>query len=164
MRNHFILFSRYNLWANRTLYAAVATLPPEAITCDRQGFFGSILGTLNHLLVGDRAWLARMRGEDYSWFRSLDQILHAEFEGLRHEREATDLRILATVPDLPLEGELAYVNSQGQPTRAPWTVVLGHVFNHQTHHRGQVHGMLSQAGVKPPPLDLLYFPRDRFQP
>lgn len=164
MRNHFILFSRYNLWANRTLYAAIATLPPEAIACDRQGFFGSILGALNHLLVGDRVWLARMLSEDYSWFHSLDQMLHTDFETLRQAREALDQHILATVPTLPLEGDLAYVNSRGEPSRAPWTIILGHVFNHQTHHRGQVHGMLSQAGIVPPPLDLLYFPRDSFLP
>ena len=164
MRDHFILFGRYNLWANRTLYAAVATLPPEAIARDRQGFFGSILGALNHLLVADRVWLARMAREDYGWFRSLDQILHSDFEDLRQERDATDHRILAAMSQVPLDGELAYVNSRGESVRAPWTVVLGHIFNHQTHHRGQVHGMLSQAGISPPPLDLLYFPRDSFQP
>ena len=164
MRDHFQLFSRYNLWANRTLYDAVAALPAEEIARDRRGFFGSILGTLNHVLLGDRVWFARMMGEEYGWFQSLDQILFAEFDVLRQEREATDRQIVATVAKLPLDGDLAYRNSRGESMRVPRTVVLGHVFNHQTHHRGQVHGMLSQAGYAPPPLDLIYFPRDHFQP
>ena len=163
MHNHFIFFSRYNLWANRTLYAAVSVFSAEEIARDRNGFFGSILGTLNHLIVGDRVWLARMTKQDYSWFKSLDQILFSDFDQLRAEREVTDRQFLETIPTLPVVGELAYTNSQGTPTIAPWNIVLGHVFNHQTHHRGQVHGMLSQAGLNPPPLDVLYFPRDSFK-
>jgi len=161
MRDHFDLFARYNHWANQTLYSAVATLPPEEIGRDRNGFFRSILGTLNHILVGDRIWLARMRGEEYGWFRSLDQTLHSDFIELREARETTDRCILDLVPALPLAGDLAYANSRGEPCSVPRSLVLGHFFNHQTHHRGQVHGMLSQAGANPPALDLLYFPRDR---
>ncbi len=164
MREHFILFSRYNFWANRTLYGALTALPPEEIARDRRGFFGSILGTLNHLLVGDRLWLARMAGEDSGWFTSLDQILFADFDTLRREREISDRKILDLVPALPVDGDLTYRDSRGRPRQAPWPVVLGHLFNHQTHHRGQVHGMLSHAGYAPPPLDLIYFPRNDFQP
>lgn len=71
MRDHFILLSRYNLWANRTLYDAVAILPAEEIRRDRKAFFGSIPGALNRLPVCDRVWLARMRGESYGWFHPL---------------------------------------------------------------------------------------------
>ena len=164
MRDHFVLFSHYNLWANRLLYTAVGALPAEEIVRDRQGFFRSILGTLNHGLLADRLWLARMRKEDHDWFLTLDQILYTDFTELRTAREETDRAILEAIPDLPLRGELAYTNAKGESARAPWTVILGHIFNHQTHHRGQVHGMLSQAGHHPPQLDLLYFPRDSFHP
>ena len=164
MRAYFTLLSRYNNWANQTLYAAIGTLPPEEIARDRRGFFRSISGALNHVLLADKVWLARMLGVEYGWFKSLDQILFDDFEELRREREATDHAILAAIPQLPLTGELSYVNSRREPTVAPWTVVLGHFFNHQTHHRGQAHDMLTQAGGKAPPLDILYFPRDSFQP
>lgn len=163
MNDYFGFLARYNLWANRTLYGAVATLPDEEIARDRNGFFKSILGTLNHVLVGDRVWLARLLGEEYGWFRSLDQILFTDFAQLRRERENADRRIVAEVARLSLSGDLYYINSQGVAVCAPKTVVLGHIFNHQTHHRGQVHGMLSVAGIAPPSLDITYFPRDSFQ-
>lgn len=158
MREYFSLLSRYNRWANETLYAAVATLAPEEIARDRQGFFGSIVGTLNHILLADRIWVARMLGDDYGWFKSLDQILHDEFPVLRQVRADMDLRIIHVMGYLPLDGELDYVTSKGEAKSVPRPLVLGHVFNHQTHHRGQVHGMLSQIGITPPALDLIYFP------
>lgn len=164
MRAYFTLLSRYNNWANRTLYEAVGTLPPEEIVRDRRGFFRSISGALNHVLLADRVWLARMQGAEYGWFKSLDQVLYPDFRELRQEREATDRAILAAIPQMPLTGDLSYVNSKGEAAIAPWTVVLGHVFNHQTHHRGQAHDMLTQAGGVAPQLDILYFPRDSFQP
>jgi uncharacterized damage-inducible protein DinB len=104
-----------------------------------------------------------MTKQEYGWFKSLTQTLFTDFVQLREQREMTDLLILETIPTLPMSGNLAYTNSQGHPSNTPWPLVLGHFFNHQTHHRGQVHGMLSQAGLNPPQLDLLYFPRDTFQ-
>ena len=160
MREHFTLLARYNQWANATLYEAISALPEVEIARDRGGFFGSILGCLNHLLVADRVWLARLQGEDYGWFRSLDQCLHTDFGALRHERAETDRRLTAVIGAQPLAGDLDFVNSRGEAQRVPRWIVLDHIFNHQTHHRGQAHDMLSQAGGKAPPLDLLYFPRE----
>ncbi|MBI3446293.1 MAG: damage-inducible protein DinB [Magnetospirillum sp.] len=159
MREHFNLLGRYNQWANATLYGAIARLPPEEITRDRGGFFGSILGTLNHVLVTDRVWMARLKGEDYGWFTSLDQVLHTDFPTLRSMREEMDRTIITTVATQPLTGDLGFVNSKGLKQMVPRWIVLDHIFNHQTHHRGQAHDLLSQAGGAPPPLDLLYFPR-----
>ena len=164
MQAYFTLLSRYNNWANQTLYEAIGMLAPEEIARDRKGFFRSISGALNHILLADKVWLARMQGAEYGWFKSLDQVLHSDFAELRREREIIDRAILAAIPQLPLTGDLSYVNSRREATSAPWAVILGHFFNHQTHHRGQAHDMLSQAGGKAPPLDILYFPRDSFQP
>ncbi|GEO83046.1 DinB family protein [Pararhodospirillum oryzae] len=160
MREYVLLMSRYNAWANRTLYEAVATLPETEITRDRRAFFGSILGTLNHGLVGDRLWLSRLTGESLAWFQGLDQVLHPDFAALRAAREALDARILAVMPTVAVEGTFVYRDSRGMMKEAPYRVIVPHIFNHQTHHRGQVHDMLSQAGLVPPPLDLLYFPRE----
>lgn len=160
MRDHFARFARYNAWANARLYDAVQALPPAEGWARRKAYFGSILGTLNHILVGDRVWFARMTGGDTCWFTGLDQILHEDMADLRAAREAMDRTIIDAMALLPLNGTLAYRNSRGEAQEKPWTVILAHVFNHQTHHRGQVHDMLSQCGASPPALDLLYFPDD----
>lgn len=158
LRDHFGRFARYNAWANGRLLDAVDTLPPRQLWAPRKAFFGSIMGTLNHILVGDRVWFARMTGTGYSWFTGLDQVLHEDLAGFRAARQAMDRTIIDAVAILPLNGTLRYTDSQDRPQEKPWTVVLGHVFNHQTHHRGQIHDMLSQCDIAPPALDLLYFP------
>lgn len=164
MRDYFKFLGLYNMWANRTLYEAVATLSQDDIALDRNAYFGSILGTLNHLLLADRVWMARLSQEDLGWFRSLDQILYADFGQLREQREASDQKLVSVIQQTAVTGDLNYVNSQGKAVCMPLSVVLGHVFNHQTHHRGQVHGLLSQVGLKPPALDIAYFPRATFVP
>jgi uncharacterized damage-inducible protein DinB len=151
--------ARYNGWANRRLYDAVGQLDEAAWRAPRSGFFGSLQETLNHILVGDRIWLARFEGGEHGIAR-LDQILHPDFTALRRAREAEDARIVAFVDGLAaarLEGELAYSNMEGQAKRLPLGWALAHFFNHQTHHRGQAHAMLAGTAVPPPPLDLLYF-------
>ena len=158
----FRVLARYNAWANRRLYDAVGRLPEEEFARPRRAFFGSICGTLNHILVGDRLWRARIEGHD-AGISALDQILHPDLEGLRRAREDEDARLIALADSLDaeaLERELAYVSMEGEKGRVPVRWVLTHVFNHQTHHRGQVHDMLSQTDVAPPPLDLIYFIRE----
>ncbi|MGC2854150.1 DinB family protein [Novispirillum sp. DQ9] len=160
MRPHFLRFAAYNTWANERLYAAVSTLPAEEIARDRQGFFRSILGTLNHIMVADRAWMGRITGSDYG-IRALDQILFDDFAELWEARRTFDRVIANVVSSAPLEDELRYRTIGGVDCATPMDVVLTHVFNHQTHHRGQVHHMLGMAGVAPPELDFIYFDRER---
>lgn len=159
MRSHFLRLAAYNAWANEKLYAAVSTLPAEEIARDRQAFFRSILGTLNHILVGDRAWMGRITGSDYG-IRSLDQILFDDFAELWEARKTFDRVISNVAASAPLEEDLRYRTIAGVENVTPMDVVLTHVFNHQTHHRGQVHHMLGMAGVKPPELDLIYYVRE----
>ena len=160
--DYFRTFARYNEWANRRLYGACARLPEAEYLKPRRAFFGSIHNTLNHLLVGDRIWLGRIEGKD-SGIKALDQILYNDFAMLRAAREAEDARIIEIVDRLAdgaLGAMLAYRNMKGEPfeTRLNW--VLAHIFNHQTHHRGQAHDMLSQTTVAPPPLDLIFYLRE----
>lgn len=160
---YFRTFARYNAWANRRLYDACGTLAPEEYMRPRASFFGSIHATLNHLLVGDRLWMGRLASRPAMEIRSLDQILCADFASLRTAREAEDAGLIAFLDgrsDAWLDGALDYRNMAGEMHRDPLRVVMAHVFNHQTHHRGQVHGLLSQTEVKPPSLDLLYFIRE----
>lgn len=162
--DYFRTFARYNRWANQRLYAACAELSDGEHRKPRPAFFKSILGTLNHLLVGDRIWLARIEGTA-SGITALDQILHDDFAALETARKAMDERLIALVDGIGedrLAGDVTYrqIVHPGGDRRTPMRFVLGHLFNHQTHHRGQVHDLLAQTAVLPPSLDLIFFLRE----
>jgi uncharacterized damage-inducible protein DinB len=160
--DYFRTFARYNQWANRRLYAACVALPEVEYLKPRASYFGSIHAALNHILVGDRIWMGRLTNHD-PHIKSLDQILYADFLGLRVAREAEDATVVNFADGLDeptLNTTLRYKNMAGEAQATPVRFVLGHFFNHQAHHRGQVHGLLSQTAVPPPPLDLIYFLRE----
>lgn len=162
MKANFRIMAAYNRWANERLYEAAGKLSAEEFAAPRSGFFPSLLKTLNHILVGDTVWMGRLDGTGSS-IKSLDQILHTEFTALKAGRVAMDNRIVAHVEALAparLEEDLVYHTVAGDPMRTQVAQVLAHVFNHQTHHRGQAHAMLSSTTVAPPSLDLIYFLRD----
>jgi uncharacterized damage-inducible protein DinB len=163
MRERYRTFARYNRWANQTLYAACDRLDDAAYYADRKAFFGSIHNTLNHLVVTDRIWLARIEGQPNPPY-TLNQVLYTGREELRQARAAEDERLINAVDAIKasrLDQDLVYATTAGEPQRTPLCWVLSHLFNHQTHHRAQVHDMLSQTGIKPPQLDLLAFIRLR---
>jgi uncharacterized damage-inducible protein DinB len=159
---YFHRLARYNAWANRRLYDACAQLSAADYLAKRPSFFGSIHATLNHLLVGDRVWLSRFENRSCD-IKRLDEILYDDLAALRAAREAEDARILGFVSPLDddrLARTLRYRSMAGEPQENPLAWTLAHLFNHQTHHRGQVHGLLSGTPVAPPPLDLIYFLRE----
>ena len=159
---YFLTLAHYNVWANERLYEACAQLPEAEYMQPRPAFFGSIHGTLNHLLVADRVWLARIERKPPLKVTT-DQILYGDFVALRVARRAEDEHLVNVIADLSarsLDQPLAYANMAGERQQTPLRLVLGHLFNHQTHHRGQVHYLLSQTSVKPPPLDLIYYVRE----
>ena len=161
-QEHFRTFARYNRWANDRLYTDCASLQEAEYLKPRKAFFGSIHATLNHILVGDRIWLGRLTNHDPG-IKALNQILYADFAGLKVARGAEDARIVEFVDGLDepgLNATLRYKTTTGAPQSNPVRWTLAHLFNHQTHHRGQVHGLLSQTAVKPPELDLLYYLRE----
>lgn len=149
-------YALYNRLANETLYEACAALSDEARRRDLGAFFGSVHGTLNHLLLGDRIWMTRFEGGSHP-STNLGAILFETFDALRAARATMDRRIEAFFAALPAdfaERNLRYLNNSGFDTIDPASVILPHFFNHQTHHRAQVHTMLSQLGQDPPVLDL----------
>ena len=153
---HFRMLGRYNRLANERLYAACAELDDAARRQDRGAFFKSIHGTLNHIMVGDRIWMARFEGGRAS-STGLDSIVYHDFGELRAARIAEDSRIETftdRLDDVGLAGTLAYVSHEGHDFEDPMTVLLPHFFNHQTHHRGQVTAMLAQTGCPYPELDM----------
>ena len=160
---HFETFAAYNAWANMRLFEAAAALPAGAFEAERGAFFGSLSGTLNHILVADRFWLARLEGAENPDYR-LDSVLAPGLPALRALREREDARITSYVAGLgeaDFLAPMAYRNTAGQAFSQSRAEILTHLFNHQTHHRGQAHGILSQSGVEPPPLDLIYYCRTR---
>lgn len=156
MEEFFARLARYNSLANRRLYDAVAGLSQEDYEAARPAFFGSIRGTLNHILVGDRIWLARFEGCQVL-STGLDAILHPSLAALRRARETEDTRIEAFVDGLDrafLASTIRYINHERRTFEDQAAMLLQHFFNHQTHHRGQVHDMLCQTAVTPPSLDM----------
>lgn len=163
MKAHFEQFARYNRWANRRLYAVAAQLTDAQYREDRGAFFRSVRGTLNHLLVADRVWLRRIEGTGPTP-GALDEILHDDFAELRAAREAEDeriIRVVAAQDEDRFGAMFAYRSINGQEYALPFAAILTHVFNHQTHHRGQAHTLLSQFGLAAPSIDFAYFLLDK---
>lgn len=149
-------YARYNRLANERLYEVCAGLSDAEYRRNLGAFFGSVHGTLNHLLLGDRIWMARFEGGSHV-STGLGAIQFEDFATLRAERERFDRHMdhfFANLPEGFEQGSVRYVNNSGFDTEDPWSVILPHFFNHQTHHRAQVHTLLSQLGHKPPVLDL----------
>lgn len=157
--DHVRRMARYNAWANGRIYDADAALQPGEFEAERPAFFRSIKGTLNHLLVGDRIWLAFLAGTEHGIER-LNTIPYEELPSLRAAREAEDRRLgtfVAPLDDAYFSGTLRYRGVLGDQFETPLVVVFAHIFNHHVHHRGQVHDLLTQTAVPPPVLDLHRF-------
>jgi uncharacterized damage-inducible protein DinB len=168
-RAHFALLAQYNTWMNDKLYAAAGTLPRAALLADRGAFFGSIAGTLNHIVAGDTIWLRRFATHP-ARFAALQPLLDLPAPASLGATHSTDLGELfahrqmldgvitqwvAALTDADLEHVLHYANTKGIESDKRFGSLVLHFFNHQTHHRGQASTLLSQAGVDIGVTDLL---------
>lgn len=165
----FVRFAQYNSWFNGQLYDCVERLDDAERKRDRGAFFRSIHDTLDHILLCDRSWLSRIERSALPFaslanadlipdLRDLAQGVTQDFEALRSKRRATDTVLEAFVHELTpeiLEEDLEYKNSKGTDFANPLWHVVAHIFNHQTHHRGQVTALLSQTGIDPGMTDFL---------
>jgi len=160
------LMARYNKWQNDNLYSAADKLPDGERKRDAAAFFGSIHATLCHLLWGDLTWMHRFEPRLPAAPPLADRTAFAglwpEWTGLRRCRASFDADIIGWADRLPaawLDGDLTWTSSDGTRTStASRAMLVAQFFNHQTHHRGQVHCMLTQAGVKPGDTDLPLMP------
>ena len=158
--NQFELIARFNAWVNLRLYEVAAEVPDEAYRTDRGLFFGSIDRTLNHLLAVDRLWTGRIESVDRG-VSGLDVVLYDDFGELaraRIDEDARLVRLVTGMDEAALSGPVTYsriIGTGAQVTRCDHILLT--LFNHQTHHRGQVHAALTQEGRSVPPLDLIYF-------
>lgn len=150
----------YNQWMNQKLYALCAEIPDATRKEDRGAFFKSIHSTLNHILVGDRIWVGRFINEPFS--AKLDQELYLDFDQLRQMREWFDLKIVDWSAQLTpewLNQPFSFTSSSDGKTRTrPTWLLVTQLFNHQTHHRGQLTTLLSQLGYDLGRTDLPYLP------
>ena len=166
---HIALMATYNQWMNRKVYDTAGTLTHAQLTLDRQAFFGSILGTLNHLMLGDTVWLKRFAEHPANFAAlaplngvatpgDLKQLAFANLAELSAHRAWLDQLIIDWTHSLHephLDQRLRYHNMRGVAAEKPFFGLLVHFFNHQTHHRGQVTTLLSQAGGDVGVTDLL---------
>ncbi len=157
--SYVVTMAGYNAEMNRRLYDAASRLTDAARREQRGAFWGSIHGTLNHLLWGDRAWMARFDGWERPPLALRESAgLIDDFDALHAARVADDARLrewAGRVTDGWLAGELTWFSgAAGGEVRRPRALLVTHLFNHQTHHRGQVHAMLTAAGERTGDTDL----------
>ncbi|MEO9589807.1 MULTISPECIES: DinB family protein [Marinobacter] len=177
LKEHFQLLAAYNQWMNAKVYEAAGRLSASELTKDRGAFFGSILGTLNHIVVADTLWFKRFVTHpssldsfqavvDLENPKSLDQILFDDLDGLKEHRIWLDRQIIewtSLLSEEDLDFVLTYHNMKGIPASKRYSILVLHFFNHQTHHRGQVSTLLSQMGVDVGVTDLLALIPDETQ-
>lgn len=159
--NQFSLLAEYNQLMNQRLFSAAKELTDENVKKDCRAFFGSVFGTLNHIMVGDIVWLKRFAEHPSSQVslsyvvrlekpQSLDQILFTDFDSLRIEREKIDeiiIQWLNSLSERDLNDCISYNNMAGDPFKKKYSSLINHLFLHQIHHRGQVTVLLSQFGI-----------------
>lgn len=160
--------ARYNRWQNQSLYAAAATLPDGTRKRNMGAFFKSIHGTLNHIMVADRLWLDRFEGHP-STIKALNEELYSDFDELTRQRVSGDDRLdrfVATLTEASLAASLTYrrMSGGGEEMTMPMSLVLMHIFNHQTHHRAQAGTLLMQCGVDVGVTDLPMLPATFLSP
>ncbi|HEY3852564.1 MAG TPA: DinB family protein [Steroidobacteraceae bacterium] len=164
MKTHFVMMANYNEWANARLFRSAATLKEALYRKDAGAYFRSLHGTLNHLLVADRIWMRRLTGTG-EHPEKLNAILFEDLPSLHTARVEEDIRIIAFVQSLDesdFEEMWDYRTLNGTPQRQRRREILAHLFNHETHHRGQAHAILTVLGVaEPESLDLLIMQRDK---
>ena len=158
------LMARYNAWQNTATITVASSLTDEDRRRDRGAFFGSIHATLNHLLWGDKIWMHRFAGTPQPAQKSIADSLREpeKWDAYRAERKETDAAILSWaegIGDQDLSGDLTWHSGAvGREVSRPLPVLIVGFFNHQTHHRGQIHGMLTAAGATTEDTDLFVMP------
>lgn len=158
-KDYFLKLAHYNQWANAKICKVITDISEEGYKRDMGVFFSSIHGTLNHILVGDTLWLSRLQGRPRTDL-SLDSILCEDvttYQQARQDKDKEIIHFLKAIDNADLQEDLHYHATNGTAYCVNKTLVLAHIFNHQTHHRGQVHDCLTQQGHQAPALDLIYF-------
>lgn len=159
MKSYLQLRAEHNQWVNARLYEVAGTLSDDDYFAERGAFFGSVHKTLNHILTTDLIWMHRIDGQGEAP-QGLDTVLYDTFDATRAAREALDTRTMATVEALDEAGlrePIRFKSRTGDDVAIPAYLMVANLFNHETHHRGQVHALLTGLGKEIPPLDFFPF-------
>jgi uncharacterized damage-inducible protein DinB len=162
-QDYVLTMARYNLWQNESILAAAGGLPAAERETERGAFFGSIQKTLSHLFWADMVWLGRFTGTAGPQVGIPGSVsLIGDWETFLADRKALDHRILQWAHDVTpdwFEGDLSWFSGAlGRDITKPKKTLVIQLFNHQTHHRGQIHAMLTSAGAKPDATDVPFMP------
>jgi len=155
------MLAHYNQWANQKLFSILTTLTEEQLNQDCRAYFKSLMQTANHLLVGDLLWFERIKGGVASNY-ALDETLYPQISALipaRFEHDQSLIGFLNEYDETAFNRLITYIR-RGQAYTEPLIEILAHLFNHQTHHRGQMHSMVFQLTGKSLELDLIFFQRE----
>lgn len=160
------MMASYNTWQNEQMRAAAEKLTEAELRADQGAFFGSIMGTMNHLLWGDLSWMARFDGGDFPEGSIEESPTHTPTLAVwSAERFRTDGRIKQwsdKLHNIDLQGDITWFSgSQNRDVAVPLAQAIVHFFNHQTHHRGQVHSLLTAAGQTIGDTDLVFMPQEQ---
>ncbi len=160
-RNYYELMAEYNKWMDTKIHSVCLEIPDELRKKDLGSFFKSIHSTLNHIYYGDLAWMERLRDNKFTP-RQIDEDLFENFADLQTAQEKMDSEILLWAQSLTpeiLNQSFDYVsNVEIYSRKLPIWVLATHMFNHQTHHRGQVTTLIKQLGYEPGITDLPWLP------
>jgi uncharacterized damage-inducible protein DinB len=146
----------YTIWADREHLGALAGLPHEHLVTPTGTSFGSLLGTIAHVLCSERVWLARFVGAPLESYP--DEAAYGDLAGVREGFEELWPEMeffLAGLQAAPLEADLAWTSRGGRPYRQPLWQALVHMSHHSAYHRGQLTTMMRQLGHQPPASDLI---------
>lgn len=156
LTGHVVAMAHNNAWSNHRLLSAIEALSLDEFAAPRTGFFPSLRATLNHILQVDRYYIDALEGRDALRRYDEPELDIADPRQLRLEQAESDRRLIAFC-ERQTEASLAEPCILPRPNRKPppsrTDFVLAHLFQHQIHHRGQAHGMLSSTAIKPPQLD-----------
>jgi len=160
-----LTMAKYNLWQNQNLLMAANDLSPNDRAKDRGSFFGSIQKTFSHILWGDQIWMSRFADTPppkSGITESTDLI--QDWQQFCDERKAFDMQILQwahqVTPDW-FDGDLSWFSGAiNRNVTKPKKILIIQLFNHQTHHRGQIHAMLTSAGSRPGDTDVPFMPEN----
>lgn len=160
-----LVMARYNAWQNTQVKQAMSGMSAAALTQDRKSFFGSILGTANHILWADLLWMSRFAdGTPPDGGIETSPAFCGSLQEWELQRFRADSRIMQwaeSLSSIDLAGELTYRSvARGDLVTIRRKLAVMHMFNHQTHHRGQIHAMLTAAGSKAPVSDLAFMPEE----
>jgi len=156
------MLARYNAWANKMTFDAVAALPEGEAEKERQSLFRNMVHTLNHNYVIDLIWQAHLEGRDHG-FAARNTKDHPPLADLWRKQQVVDawyVKWSDAISDAKLDETVRFTLIGGNPGEMTRGEILLHVINHTSYHRGFVADLFYQVPARPPTTDLPVYLRE----